>query len=155
MKKTILLLITFAIANYAFAQNDSTNDSLQTDRNFYLTAYSGLSTLVGNLGIEVQYKNYGYNIGLTHYSEEIGPFTILSGGMRYYFKPYNNSWVISFGGGVVLDDLKPDDYHSWISKKFNINFTEEKNRYVSISKAIHHKFNQSHFLKKLNRQLKR
>jgi hypothetical protein len=109
VKKTILLLITFAIANYAFAQNVSTDDSLQTNKNFYITPSLGISTLVGAYGIEFQYKNYGYNIGLTFVSEEIGPFTTLSGGIRYYFNPSHHSWVISVGGGVVLDDLKPDD----------------------------------------------
>ncbi len=113
MKKTILLLITFAIANYAFAQNDSTDDSLQTNKNFYITPYLGASSLAGVYGIELQYKNYGFNIGINNDMEGSGPFTYLSGGIRYYFKPSNNSWVISVGGGVLLDDLKPDDNLCW------------------------------------------
>lgn len=113
----MLLLITFAIANYAFAQNDSANDSLQTNKNFYITPHLGVSTLVGGYGIEVQYKNYGFNIGFSpHFS--ITPFTILSGGIRYYFKPSNNSWVIGVGGGVVLDDLKPDDNLCWATDDY-------------------------------------
>ena len=109
MKKTILLLITFAIANYAFAQNDSTDDSLQTNKNFYLTPYLGGSTLVGNFGIEFQYKNYGYNIGILKSIDVIAIENILCGGVRYYFKPYHNSLFVSVGGGSVLDKLKSDD----------------------------------------------
>jgi len=109
VKNTILLLITFAIANYAFAQNDSTDDSLQTNKNFYLTPYLGGSTLVGNFGVEFQYKNYGYNIGILQSIDVIAIENILCGGVRYYFKPYHNSLFVSVGGGSVLDKLKSDD----------------------------------------------
>ncbi len=40
-------------------------DSLQTKKKTsYITPYLGGSTLVGNFGIEFQYRNYGLNIGL-------------------------------------------------------------------------------------------
>ena len=105
----MLLLITFAIANYAFAQNDSTDDSLQTNKNFYLTPYLGGSTLVGNFGVEFQYKNYGYNIGILKSIDVIAIENILCVGVRYYFKQYHNSLFVSVGGGSVLDKLKSDD----------------------------------------------
>jgi len=86
------------------------NDSLQTEtKNFYITPYLGSSTLVGNFGFEFQYKNFGYNIGLLKSIDVIAIDNILCGGIRFYFKPYHHSWVIGLGGGIVLDDLKPDD----------------------------------------------
>ena len=85
-------------------------DTLQTrKRSFCITPYLGGSTLVGNFGVEFQYKNYGCNIGLLKSIDVAAIDNILCGGIRYYFKPYHHSWLIGVGGGVVLDDLKPDD----------------------------------------------
>lgn len=89
----------------------NTNDSLQTkNKNFYIIPYLGSSTLVGNFGIEFQYKNYGYNIGLLKSIDVVAIDNILCGGIRYYFKPHHHSWVIGIGGGIALDEPKPDDW---------------------------------------------
>jgi hypothetical protein len=79
------------------------------NRNFYITPYLGSSTLVGNFGIEFQYKNCAYDIGLLRSIDVAAIDNIICGGIRYYFRPHRNSWVIAVGGGVVLDKLKPDD----------------------------------------------
>jgi len=90
--------------------SSNTSDSLQTKKeSFYITPYLGGSTLVGNFGVEFQYKNYGYNIGNLKSIDVNAIDNILCGGIRYYFKPYHHSWVVGVGGGVVLDELKPDD----------------------------------------------
>jgi hypothetical protein len=55
------------------------NDSLQTkNKNFYIIPHLGSSTLVGNFGIEFQYKNYGYNIGLLKSIDVVAIDNILS-----------------------------------------------------------------------------
>lgn len=90
--------------------SSNTCDSLQTQkRSFYITPSIGSSTLAGNFGIEFQYKNYGCNIGILKSIDVVAIDNILCGGIRYYFKPYHHSWVVGVGGGVVLDELKPDD----------------------------------------------
>ncbi len=111
--------ISAFIIDQSYAQeseNKSTsdnNDSLQAaTKNFYITPYVGSSTLVGNLGIEFQYNNFGYNIGILKSVDEAAIDNILCGGIRYYFKPYHHSWVIGIGGGYVLDELKPNDLES-------------------------------------------
>jgi len=86
----------------------NTNDSLQTtNKNFYITPYLGLSTLVGNLGIEFQYKKIGYNIGI--FKNIIAIDNSLCAGIRYYFNPHHHSWVIGIGGGIALDTPGPDE----------------------------------------------
>ncbi len=85
------------------------NERLRKNKNFYITPYLGSSSIVGNFGIEFQYKNYGYNIGILKSIDVVDINNILCGGIRYYLKPFHHSWVISVGGGVVIDDLKPDD----------------------------------------------
>ncbi len=88
----------------------NTGDSLKTiKKSFHITPYLGGSTLVGNFGIEFQYKRYGYNIGILKSIDVVAIDYILCGGIRYYLKPYHQSWVVGVGGGVVLDELKPDD----------------------------------------------
>ena len=100
---------TFA-QEFGVRSTSNSNDSLQTtNRNYYITPYLGSSTLVGNFGIELQYKNYGYNIGLLKSTDISEIDNILCGGLRYYFKPHHHSWVVGVVGGYVLDDLKPDD----------------------------------------------
>jgi len=90
--------------------SSSADDSLKTGtRSFYVTPYLGGSTLVGNFGIEFQYKRYGYNIGILKSTDVVAIDNILCGGIKYYFEPYHHSWAIGVGGGVVLDELKPDD----------------------------------------------
>jgi hypothetical protein len=90
--------------------SSSARDSLQTKtKSFYITPYLGGSTLVGNFGIEFQYRNYGLNIGLLKSIDVSAIDNILCGGIRYYFKPYHHSWLIGVGGGVVLDELTPED----------------------------------------------
>jgi hypothetical protein len=108
--------ITVFFIDQSYAQelenksSSDTYDSLQTKKKrFYITPYLGSSTLVGNFGIEFQHKNYGFNIGLLKSIDVAAIDNILCGGIRYYFKPYHHSWVIGIGGGVVLDELKPDD----------------------------------------------
>ena len=119
-KSLAFMLLSFCISvlfiDQSYAQDPeskstlNTNDSLQTNnKNFYIIPHLGSSTLVGNFGIEFQYKNYGYNIGLLKSIDVVAIDNILCGGIRYYFKPHHHSWVIGVGGGVVLDDLKPDD----------------------------------------------
>ena len=120
MKKSYLVLIPF-ILHLIYSQSVEIKDSdtdtkkqvhdvgLQTNKNFHITPYLGSSTLVGNFGVEFQYKNYGYNIGILKSIDVVAIDNILCGGIRYYFKPSHHSWVISVGGGVVLDELKPDD----------------------------------------------
>jgi hypothetical protein len=121
MKQAFLLIVPILLVNTIIGQSvditDSDTNTLiqindegsQTNKIFYITPYLGSSTLVGNFGIEFQYKNYGYNIGILKSIDVIAIDNILCGGVRYYFKPSHHSWVISVGGGVVLDDLKPDD----------------------------------------------
>jgi len=119
-KFLIWILLTVCIStllvDQSYAQelegnlSSNTNDSLRTQKkSFYITPYLGSSTLVGNFGIEVQYKNYGYNIGILKSIDVNAIDNILCGGIRYYFKPYHHSWVVGIGGGVVLDELKLDD----------------------------------------------
>ncbi len=113
------ILLTFCIftlfIDQSYAQEleskstSNTTENVQTNKNFYITPYLGSSTLVGNFGVEFQYKNYGYNIGILQSIDVVAINNILCGGIRYYFKPSHHSWVISVGGGVVLDELKPDD----------------------------------------------
>ncbi|MCK4798078.1 MAG: hypothetical protein KAT05_11895, partial [Spirochaetes bacterium] len=66
----ILLSVCFSafIIDQTLAQtpetksNSKNNDTLKTTiKDFYITPYVGSSTLVGNLGIEFQYNNFGYN----------------------------------------------------------------------------------------------
>ena len=119
---TMILLavcISTLLIDQSYAQEleskstSDTDDSLQTtNKNFYIIPYIGSSTLVGNFGIEFQYKNYGYNIGLLKSIAVDAIDNILCGGIRYYFKPHHHSWVVGVGGGVVLDELKPDDLDS-------------------------------------------
>ena len=121
MKQALLLIVPILLVNTIIGQSvditDSDTNTLiqindegsQTNKNFYITPYLGSSTLVGNFGIEFQYKNYGYNIGILKSIDVIAIDNILCGGVRYYLKPSHHSWVISVGGGVVLDELKPDD----------------------------------------------
>ena len=86
----------------------NTNDTLQTiKKNFYIIPYLGVSTIVGNFGIEFQHKNYGYNIGIL--KSIIAIDNSLCGGIKYYFKPYHHSLVVGLGGGIALDTPKPDD----------------------------------------------
>jgi len=119
-KFLIWILLTVCIStllvDQSYAQelegnlSSNTNDSLRTQKkSFYITPYLGSSTLVANFGIEVQYKNYGYNIGILKSIDVNAIDNILCGGIRYYFKPYHHSWVVGIGGGVVLDELKLDD----------------------------------------------
>ena len=90
--------------------SSNTCDSLLTKmKRFYITPYLGSSTLIGNFGIEFQYKNYGFNIGLLKSIDVAAINNILCGGIRYYLKPYQHSWVVGVGSGIVLDKLKPDD----------------------------------------------
>ena len=90
--------------------SSNTCDSLQTKKkSYYITPYLGGSTLAGNFGIEFQYENYGFNIGLLKSIDVVAIDNILCGGIRYYFRPHHHSWVIGVGSGIVLDDLKPDD----------------------------------------------
>jgi hypothetical protein len=105
------LLINRFYAQELESKSTSDNEnSLRTGKkSFYITPYVGSSTLVGNFGIEFQYKNYGYNIGLLKSIDEDAINNILCGGIRYYFNPHHHSWVVGVGGGVVLDELEPDD----------------------------------------------
>ena len=110
----IFICIFVFIIDQSYAQeleNKSTsdnNDSLRTaTKNFYITPYLGSSTLVGNLGIEFQYNNFGYNIGI--YKSIVAIDNSLCGGIRYYFKPHHHSWVLGIGGGIALDTPKPDE----------------------------------------------
>ena len=83
-------------------------DSMEsTNKNFYITPYAGESTLVGNFGIEFQYKNTGYNIGI--FKDVIAVDNTLCGGVRYYFNPQDNSGVIGLGGGIALDQPQADE----------------------------------------------
>jgi hypothetical protein len=119
MKRSLLIIFLFFITNLIFAQSVEIKDldtdtlmqvndvSLQTNKNFHITPYLGSSTLVGNFGVEFQYKNYGYNIGI--FKDIIAINNSLCGGIRYYFKPYHHSWVIGIGGGITLDEPKPDE----------------------------------------------
>ena len=104
-----LLIDQFYAQELESKLTSSTNENLQTNKNFYITPYLGSSTIVGNFGIEFQYKNYAYNIGILKSIDVVDINNILCGGIRYYLKPSHHSWVISVGGGVVLDELKPDD----------------------------------------------
>ena len=117
----ILLSVCFSafIIDQTLAQtpetksNSKNNDTLKTTiKDFYITPFIGSSTLVGNFGIEFQYNNFGYNIGILKSVDEAAIDNILCGGIRYYFKPYHHSWVIGIGGGYVLDELKPNDLES-------------------------------------------
>jgi len=113
----LLSLCIFALlVGQSYAQelesksSSNTSDSLETrKKSFYITPYLGSSTLVGNFGIEFQYANYGCNIGLLKSIDVAAIDNVLCGGLRYYFRPYRHSWLIGVGGGVVLDELKPDD----------------------------------------------
>ena len=88
--------------------SSNTNDTLQTTKkNFYIIPYLGVSTIVGNFGLEFQHKNYGYNIGI--FKSIIAIDNSLCGGIRYYFKPYHHSLVVGLGGGIALDTPKPGD----------------------------------------------
>jgi len=121
MKQALLLIVPILLVNTIIGQNvditDSDTNTLiqindegsQTNKNFYITPYLGSSTLVGNFGIQFQYKNYGYNIGILKSIDVIAIDNILCGGVRYYFNPYHNSLLVSVGGGSVLDKLKSDD----------------------------------------------
>ena len=112
----VIVCISTLLIDQSFAQelenklSSNTCDSLKTKKKiFYITPYLGSSTLVGNFGVEFQYKNYGFNIGNLKSIDVNAIDNILCGGIRYYFKPYHHSWVVGVGGGVVLDELKPDD----------------------------------------------
>jgi len=86
----------------------ATNDTLmRPSRNLNVTPYVGGSTLVGNVGLELQYENYGFNIGILISVTPID--NILCGGVRYYFRPRSHSWTIGFGVGVALDEPSPDE----------------------------------------------
>ena len=80
-----------------------------SDSTLQIVPYLGSSTLVGNFGVELQYRKFGYNIGLLKSVDVAAIDNILCGGIRYYFKPHNHSWMLGVGCGVVLDELKPDD----------------------------------------------
>jgi len=110
----ILILISVLLINQSYPQKieskstSNNKNSLQTtNKNFYITPFVGSSTLVGNLGLEFQYKNYGYNIGI--FKSIITIDNSLCGGIRYYFTPHHHSWVMGIGGGIALDVPKPDD----------------------------------------------
>jgi len=90
------------------AISDTSESSDIKEKDFYITLYLGESTLVGNFGIEFQYKRIGYNIGV--FQDIIAIDNSLCGGIRYYFKPHHHSWVIGIGGGIALDEPKPDDW---------------------------------------------
>ena len=87
----------------------NTTENVQTNKNFYIIPYLGESTLVGNFGVEFQYKNYGYNIGILKSIDVVAIENILCGGIRYYFKPYHHSWIVGLGGGITLDTPKPEE----------------------------------------------
>jgi hypothetical protein len=111
---TVIISTFFIDQSYAqeleSESSSTTGDSLKTKKkSFYITPYLGGSTIVGTFGIEFQYKRFGYNIGILKSIDVVAIENILCGGIRYYFNPYQHSWVIGVGGGVVLDDLTPDD----------------------------------------------
>ncbi|MFC1573252.1 hypothetical protein ACFL6M_06605, partial [Candidatus Eisenbacteria bacterium] len=83
-------------------------DSLQTvAKDFYITPYIGESTLVGNLGLELQHKHMGYNIGI--FKNIIAIDNSLCAGVKYYTRPRRHSWVFGIGGGIALDEPGPDE----------------------------------------------
>ncbi len=114
---TVILLAVFVstlLIDQSYAQelesnsSSNTTDSLQTEKkSFYIIPYLGTSTLVGTFGMEFQYKQYGYNIGIL--KAIIAVDNSLCGGIKYYFKPYHHSWVVGIGGGIALDEPKPDE----------------------------------------------
>ncbi len=79
--------------------------SVAADKNFYLTPRIGWSTFTGNIGIELQYKHFAFDIGdltgknIKHY---------LTFGFKYYFYSNHSTIYTGIGGGVALTDNEGD-----------------------------------------------
>ena len=83
--------------------SDSSKNSDIEEKDFQITPYLGLSTFVGTIGIEFQYKHFGFNIGdfMDGMLKETN-YHILTGGIRYYFNSNKSSLFIGLGGGITL-----------------------------------------------------
>jgi len=97
--------------------SDTSKSSDIKEKDFYITPYLGLSTLVGTIGIEFQYKHFGFDIG-DLISQVVNVNHCLTGGIRYYFNSNHNSWFIGLGGGITLDEPKQnEDLCPWSGSK--------------------------------------
>lgn len=87
--------------------SDTSKSSDIKEKDFYITPYLGFSTLVGSIGIEFQYKHFGFDIGDLVQVQNVNH--CLTGGIRYYFNSNHNSWFIGLGGGIALDEPKQNE----------------------------------------------
>jgi len=109
-----IVLTSFILVSQPYAQEMESKSTPATEsskrnpiKNSYFTPYVGGSTLTGNLGVEFQQGNIGYDIGIL--KSGIAIDTILCGGIRKYFQPHQHSWVVGFGGGIALKTPGPNE----------------------------------------------
>jgi len=83
------------------------------DKNFYICPKIGIGTIsTGGVGVEFQLKDVGWNIGYNYLIED----NWFHGGIRYYFKPFQNSYYLGVGGVYSnRKAIKPDDQKTRIN----------------------------------------
>ena len=134
LRKCLFFMLLFiVIVHFSLGEEIDHYKEMQSQKNqkasaaakakdFYITPRIGFSTLTGQIGIELQYKHFAFDIGFLM-AGDFSPagrfFYILSYGIKYYFKPHRSTLYIGLGSGIGLNKgLDPQD----IGKSFIIGY---------------------------------